>query len=61
MKTQRVCLLVGLAFFGAAFAQASTHWTPILATLDVPEPSTTMLGAGLLLAGLGIARKRLKK
>ena len=61
MKSQRLWLFAGLTVLGSTFAHASTHFTPILATLDVPEPSTTMLGAGLLLAGLGIARKRLKK
>lgn len=50
-----------LAFFGSTLAQASVHWTPVLATIDVPEPSSTMLGAGLLLVGLSVARRRLKK
>jgi hypothetical protein len=53
-------LLASFAFLGSTLAHASTHWTPVLADIAVPEPSSTMLGAGLLLVGMGIARKRLK-
>lgn len=61
MKIQRVWLLATLSFLGSTLAHASVQVKPLLAALDVPEPSSAVLGAGLLLAGLGFARHRLKK
>lgn len=46
-------------FTGAAFAHANTLASPLLAIDTVPEPTSVMVGAGLLLVGLGFARKRL--
>jgi PEP-CTERM motif len=61
MKIQRVWFLATLSFLGSTLAHASVQLKPLVATLDVPEPNSTILGAGLLLAGLGFARRRLKK
>ena len=60
MKNNRLWILSGCALMGSVVAHASVRM-PILLGVTVPEPSTAMVGAGLLLVGLGLARRRKAK
>lgn len=53
--------MVALVIVSAAMAHAGVRVPVVLADITVPEPNTTMFGAGLLLAGLAAARLRKKK
>jgi len=53
--------MVALVVVSAAMAHAGVRVPVVLADITVPEPNTTMFGAGLLLVGLAAARRRKKK
>ena len=61
MKISKVCSMVALVVVSAAMAHAGVRVPVVLADITVPEPNTTMFGAGLLLVGLAAARRRKKK
>ncbi len=61
MKNRKLWSLASLLLMGSTLSHASTVLQPILAIDTVPEPSSVMLGAGLLLVGLGLVRKRQQK
>ena len=60
MRISKFCSMITLVSVSAALAHAGTRVPVVLAEI-VPEPSTTMVGAGLLLVGLAVARQWKKK
>jgi len=61
MKNKTLWLAGSLLLMGSVVSHAGTLINPILAFETVPEPSSAVLGVGLLLVGLGVVRRRQKK
>ena len=62
LKNAVAALVAGSAVSGgAAFAQTSTDYSSILSGLDTSKAIAAIIGAGVLLAGVGFAKWATKK